>query len=371
MEPIDLTYRTMVSELAQRSLDDAFASDFSIVGRFVAVPVKGRRFWYFDEPQGGPVQKRRYVGPADDPEIASRVETFKHLKSDARARRKLVSTLVREAYLPQPDQMTGAIVQALADAGLFRLRGVLVGTTAFQCYSALLGLRLPEAAMQTGDTDFAQFHSISAAIDDSLPPMLEVLRTVDVTFREVPHQMDGRSTTAYVARSGFKVEFLTPNTGSDDHEGKPAAMPALGGASAVPLRFLDFLILEPVRAILLHRFGVPLLVPAPERYAVHKMIVAARRRAAGDATAKSHKDLRQAAILFEAMAEVRRHADLAIAWSEAWSRGTAWSDALRQSLMAYDARTRDLIRDTLASGFEALGEPFGPYASAFPTLASL
>ena len=40
---------------------------------------------------------------------------------------------------------------------------------------------------------------------------------------------------------------------------------------------LDFLIRDPVRTVLLHRSGVPVLVPSPERFAVHKLIVATRR----------------------------------------------------------------------------------------------
>jgi hypothetical protein len=43
--------------------------------------------------------------------------------------------------------------------------------------------------MQTGDADFAQFHEISVAVGDTLPPILDVLHRVDPTFREVP---DGR-----------------------------------------------------------------------------------------------------------------------------------------------------------------------------------
>jgi len=56
--------------------------------------------------------------------------------------------------------------------------------------------------------------------------------------------------------NNFQVEFLTPNRGPDDHEGKPVRMPALGGAAALPLRFLDFLIYQPIRAVLLHGAGV-------------------------------------------------------------------------------------------------------------------
>jgi hypothetical protein len=45
---------------------------------------------------------------------------------------------------------------------------VLVGTVAYQCYSAVLGTRLDAVAIQTGDAGFAQFHDMSVAIKDSL-----------------------------------------------------------------------------------------------------------------------------------------------------------------------------------------------------------
>src|SRR5436309_1946885 len=230
IQRLDITYQTLYSELVQRSLDESFTSEFSSNGRFVAVEVKGKKYWYFDTPKfDGAGQDRRYVGPTDDLEITKRVEAFKDLKADLKGRRRLVSTLTREAHLPRPPLMTGLVVGELAKAGFFRLRGVLVGTVAYQCYSAVLGRRLIAAAMQTSDADFAQFHEISAAIGDSLPPILDVLRQADPTFREIPSQADGRVSTQFVSRDGFKVEFLTPNRGSDDQEGKPVHMPALGG----------------------------------------------------------------------------------------------------------------------------------------------
>jgi hypothetical protein len=58
--------------------------------------VKGRRYWYFDQPDGKGGRTRRYVGPADDPEIASRVVKFTEQKDGLRARRRLVSSLTRE-----------------------------------------------------------------------------------------------------------------------------------------------------------------------------------------------------------------------------------------------------------------------------------
>lgn len=362
---LDITYQTLYSELVQRSLDESFTSEFSSDGRFVAVEVKGKKYWYFDTPKPGDTrQDRRYVGPADDPEITKRVEAFKDIKADLKGRRRLVSTLVREAYLPRPLPMTGQVVEGLAKAGFFRLRGVLVGTVAYQCYSAVLGRRLDASAMQTGDADFAQFHEISVAVGDSLPPILEVLRRVDPTFREIPSQMDGRVSTQFVSRDNFKVEFLTPNRGPDDHEGKPVQMPALGGAAAVPLRFLDYLIHQPIRAVLLHGAGVPVLIPSPERYAVHKLIVGSRRKEDRDANAKAAKDRLQARSIFEAMIADRQHADLASAFMEAWDRGDHWRAAIRKSIATYADSFHSSLRSELGKGIAELGSDPADYDPA-------
>lgn len=355
MQTVDHPYRVLYSELAQRTLDAQFTSQFSVAGRFVTQEVKGRRYWYFDQDMPEGRKKRQYVGPVDDEAINSRVEEFKNLKADHRARRKIVSTLIREAYYPAPDTLVGDIVEALALAGLFRLRGVLIGTTAFHAYTALLGVRLPGAAMQTGDVDFAQFHSISLAVEDAIPPVLDVLREVDPTFREIPHQADSRHATQFSARSGYKVEFLTPNTGSSEHDGRPSAMPALGGAAAQPLRFLDFLIHQPVRVVLLHNSGVPILVPAPERFAIHKLIVGSRRRRDNDGSAKAAKDRLQAVTLMEAMIEVRQGAALAEAYGEAWDRGSAWREAMEDSLDTLKPEQWDSIKAELARQFERRG----------------
>lgn len=364
MKQLDHTYQMLYSELAQRSLDAQFSSEFSLEGRFISMESRGRRYWYFDTAAENGGKHRRYVGPVDDPEITRRVEHFKDLKADYRARRKIVSTLIREAYLPRPVQAAGDIVEALARAGFFRLRGVLIGTVAFQCYGPLLGVRLPNGILQTGDADFAQFHSISVAVGDSIPPVLDVLKAVDPTFREIPHSADGRHVTQFAARSGYKVEFLTPNTGSSDHDGQPAAMPALGGASAQPLRFLDFLIYQPVRVVLLHGAGIPILVPAPERYAVHKLIVSARRRVDDDGLAKSGKDRLQAATLMDMMFQLRQGEALADAYMQAWERGPAWRQALSDGFAGLDAATGDRLKAELGRSIRQLGSDPADYGVA-------
>jgi hypothetical protein len=360
VKAIDLVYRTMFAELAQRSLDASFETDFSTAGNFVRVPVKGRDYWYFEETQ--PEKKRKYVGPGDDPEIARRVEAFKEIKDDLRARRKLVSTLTRQAGLTAPDRFTGDIVEAMGNAGIFRLRGVLVGTVAFQTYAGYLGVRLPGASLQTSDADFAQHYSLSASIEDSLPPVLDILRGVDPSFREVPHLSDPKRVTQFESASRYRVEFLTPNRGSDDYADRASPMPALGGASAQPLRFLDFLIHEPVRTVMLHRSGVPVTVPTPERYAIHKLIVASRRQSDANGIAKREKDIHQAHLLFEALEITRRHDDLAEVLAEAWNKGPSWREAIEKGLGLMQDKDREAAVATLREALSSVGEELEGFA---------
>ena len=56
----------------------------------------------------------------------------------------------------------------------------------------------------------------------------------------------------------------------------PKSYPRLN-TDAQPLRFLDFLIRDPEPTVILHGPGIYVHVPAPARYAVHKLIVSHRR----------------------------------------------------------------------------------------------
>jgi hypothetical protein len=199
----------------------------------------------------------------------------------------------------------------------------------------------------TQDADFAQFWGISQNIGDSMPPMLEVLRKVDPTFREVPNLNDPFVTTQYRNASHYKVEFLTPNRGSQDHQGKPAKMPALGGAAAQPLRHLDYLIHELERSVLLYKGGIPVTVPRTERYAVHKLIVAVERKD----QAKASKDIMQAGTLIAALAS-KRPLELAEAWQTAWQVGPRW----REKLESGRARLVQASRAALDGAVEKAAE---------------
>lgn len=328
-----LVAQTVYAELLERCSHAAFDKAFPEKGIFVSKEIKGRRYWYFQTSSAGN-RTQRYVGP-ETSEFLEQIMHHKAARDDERERQSLVSTLVRSFGFPRPIPEISNVVATLAEAGIFRLRGVLVGTVAYQTYSAMLGVRLPLAVLQTGDVDIAQFKNISVAIEDQTPPMLDVLRKADSTFREVPHPSDGRRVTSYVAKGGLRVDFLTPNVGPDTD--RPQRLPAYQ-TDAQPLRFLDYLIHEPEPAVVLHGPGIYVYVPAPERYAIHKLIISRRRHET--AAAKEAKDIKQAEGLLNVLAE-KRPSELKRAWREAYNRGQTWRTLLVESMSKLTPEVRD------------------------------
>lgn len=102
------------------------------------------------------------------------------------------------------------------------------------------------------------------------------------------------------------------------------------GVVAQRLHHLNYLIAEPIKAAITYRSGVLVQIPQPERHAIHKLIVADRRRP-GDDALKSKKDRRQAAFLIEVLAQDRPD-ELRDAYEDALSRGRKWRSRVDASL---------------------------------------
>ncbi|CUX55751.1 conserved hypothetical protein [Agrobacterium deltaense RV3] len=202
------------------------------------------------------------------------------------------------------------------------------------------------AAILTGDTGLTQDYAISSEIEDSIPPIADLLQSIDSSFRAVPHVSGSSCFNAFRNSSGYRVEFLTTNRGSEEYADQPAQMPALAGASAEPLRYMDFLIRDPVETILLHSAGVSVVVPDPFKFAVHKLILAGRRQDDAGGRAKKEKDLRQAGMLFEALQETGAGRDLADALREAWDRDPSWRKAITAGVDAVQRQYQPAVHRT-------------------------
>ncbi|WP_298918840.1 GSU2403 family nucleotidyltransferase fold protein [uncultured Roseobacter sp.] len=318
-----------------RLLRDDLVSNLK--GTAVAVTVKGRVFWY-DKYRVGNTMAQKYIGP-DSSELRGRLEQAKDLKAAEAERKREQTRLVRvlraEGYA-SADQRTGSLLSAFARTGVFRLGGTLVGTVAFRHYEGELGVRLGfDQLAQTGDIDIGSFERLSFAVGDAVEtPLAEVFS--DLKFQPMP-SIDHTRTWRWSQGGGETlVEFLMPAQRDEGVRDLPAL-----GVSAIALRHLDYLLDDPIPAASLYRSGVLIQIPRPEKYAIHKLIVADRRAGGPDAQ-KSMKDRAQAEFLIRALAELRPD-ELKEAYETALARGPKWTSRLEASLAKLPKTTREYL----------------------------
>ncbi|RID91173.1 hypothetical protein D2N39_14870 [Gemmobacter lutimaris] len=301
--------------------------------------VRNGRSYLYDRFRLGTEMKSRYLGEGT-PELRARLARAAELRAGAEARKAGMTRLARilraEGFIAT-DRDTGSLLLAFARAGVFRLGGTLVGTAAYALYQGELGVRFDSDELaQTGDIDFASFERLSVALGDRVEEnpgdILQALK-----FDPVPGVPDRQVWKWRQNRGEALVEFLTPAFG--DETVKP--LPALG-VSAQALNYLNYLIADPIPAIALYRSGVLVQIPRPERFAMHKLIVADRRRGGAD-QAKARKDRGQAAFLIGVLAQDRPD-DLAEALAEAQARGPRWRQRIEASLLRMP-ETAALLRD--------------------------
>ncbi|MDF2095725.1 nucleotidyltransferase family protein [Aquibaculum arenosum] len=308
-----------------------------ILGSIEARQRNGRTYLY-DKFRLGTEMKSCYLGE-DTPEMRARLARATELKADAKERRKTMARLARtlraEGFIAT-DRDSGSMLLAFARAGVFRLGGTLVGTGAYALYQGELGVRFDaEELAQTGDLDIASFERLSVALEDRVEETPgEILQALK--FEPVLGIHDRQVWRWRQSRGQAMVEFLTPAFGDE----RVKRLPALG-VSAQALNYLNFLIAEPIPAIALYRSGVLVQIPRPERFAIHKLIVADRRLRGPD-QAKARKERAQAEFLIAVLAEDRPD-DLAEAFQDALSRGPRWRERLEASLNRLP-RTAETLR---------------------------
>lgn len=327
---MDFRYHTATAQAAYHDLirilrDQAMVD---VRGKPFLKKVSGHNYWY-DQYRLGSKNVFRYIGE-DSEDLRARLDCVAEIKaaekSNGQERRRMVRILRSEGHLPV-DLKTGQILTAMAKVGTFRLGGTMIGTQAFRLYEGELGVRISQDAMAvTDDIDFASFERLSVALDDQVDPGLEAVFQ-ELDFGPVP----GVGKTADVwkwkqTNQNTLIEFLTPSF--EDDEGIKD-LPALG-VKARALHHLNFLIADPIQVAVLYRSGVLVQIPRPERYAIHKLIIADRRRD-GVNSLKSRKDRAQADFLIRFFAQ--EHPELiAETLEDAQSRGSAWRTRIAASL---------------------------------------
>lgn len=333
MIPLSSIALSAYTDLVRLLKDDAVAG----VDGKPTLKKRGEKAYWYAARRIGSEMRFFYIGEDSD-DTRTRIDRIKTLHATAKERQAERSRLVRllraEGMTPT-DRATGSILSALADVGTFRLGGTIVGTNAFRLYEGELGVRLPLGGMaNTGDIDVAQFEKLSVALEDQVDPSLPETFSV-LKFAPAPGLDPGLTWRWAQGGSGQMVEFLTPAFGEETIRDLPAL-----GVRAQALNYLNFLIAEPIHAAALYRAGVLVQVPRPERYAIHKLIVADRRRD-GAGSLKASKDREQAAFLIHALAEDRPD-DLHRAYTVATGVGPRWREHIANSLKRMPAEKKIL-----------------------------
>jgi hypothetical protein len=325
MDRLSLETQTLYAELQdQLTALEAQRSIGSLPGGFTTKSVKGETYYYFQYSSPGSQRQQVYVGKESSAlkRLVDQYQTEKvAFQADQRSIQRLCAQLQAGGAIVAPHAHY-RVLQSLADAGVFRMGGVLVGTHAFLAMGNPLGCRWETAGTQTQDVDIAGDRALALALPDvpaaDVPGALERL---EMGFFPVP-ELDPRSpSTSYKVRNNpLRVDVLTPAK-SRDEEYQAVTIPKFQ-AAAQALRYLDYLIENPLQVALISgKGGVMANIPNPARYAFHKLIVMQERPASEHV--KRNKDLRQASLLINLLA-AERPGDIRLAWDELVKRGEPW-----------------------------------------------
>lgn len=298
---------------------EAMRSIASLPGEFTTKALKGCLYYYFQTIlPGGRTQI--YIGPDNEQTrqlVEARQTGKEHALADEKMFQRLAAQIMAGGVTPILPEM-GRIITRLADCGVFRVGGVLVGTIAYQILGPHLGVTWESASRMTQDVDLAGDARVAIAVPDLTADVPAAIDSLQMGFFPVPRLNHKEPSTSYAVRGkALRIDLLTPSKKS---EVPPVFIRRLN-AAATPLKYLDYLIEDPISAVMIA--GTPCLVkvPQPARYALHKLIISQERDATS--TDKRLKDLLQARNLI-ALLKDDRPGDLDLARESLAKGGSSW-----------------------------------------------
>jgi hypothetical protein len=218
----------------------------------------GNQYWVREHIRVDGKKTDEYIGPVSSTDD----ETVDRLRGEIDLAKALAagSAQLRLFGYQRIDRKPAAVLEVLFNRGLFQAGLTLVGSHAYGALLNELGINAP--GYKTQDIDLARAQPLAIAL-----PAGSNLQSLSASF-------PGAETVA------AEVRVLSPKTS--------------------PL--LDFLTKEPLTtAVLSPNQVIPVLVPAPERFALHKFFSSQSRRTSD--RDKVRKDLEQAATITAALEE--------------------------------------------------------------------
>jgi len=290
----------------------------------------------------GSTKRQFSLGPDSDglrAQIEHQKTLYARAAPDLKQREKLVAMLISGGAFT-PGAADGRVLEVLAQAGAFLSGGVLVGSHAFNSYANMLGVGWGSAAMQTQDMDLASHRQVSVAMRQDTPDVKSLLLESGMGFFEVPAlNVKSPSTSFKVRGQEFHVDLLTPQ--QDATAGEPVFLPHFK-TYAHPIRFLEYLLEDNQLAAIAFRSGILVNVPAPARFAVHKLVIYRRRPAAQQV--KARKDIQQAIERVNILLE-DRPGDIWIALDAARHMPRKFQSHLKEGINLLPGNTRHVLQE--------------------------
>ena len=296
--------------------------------------INGRTYWYWQWRESGK-QVQKYIGKDTDPvtqtALAAAVEQAPP-PADAKAN---LCELLRGLFGQAVTGPMARVLKELGADGLARTNALVVGTYAFIAYQGSFAIKWPQFAM-TEDIDLAAWPLPSAF---SLN-LYESLQRTTLGFEPARRLDTAAPPVMYVVpNTHYRVDVLTPMVGRPHHD--PIQIPSIR-AHAEPLRYLDFLIDEPTLAAFPIGSGVLVRIPAPGRYAFHKLLIAPRRPTLD----KRQKDVAQARTLL-ALLVMDDPAEVQSAWKALSRKPKSWAAAVTLQMQGFPADLKAELSDVL------------------------
>lgn len=317
---LTLSAQTAYAELFEQArtfeLTNALAG---LTGSFQQLTRKGKSYWYFAYRDLDQKTRMAYVGPNDE-RVRALVERFEKIRRDKPLSPAARSALALGCGPSAPKHFR--IIKRLAEYGFFRAGGVLIGTHAFLAMGNLLGVRWSDGSA-TLDVDFAHAgRNISLALPANMRIDVHgALESLEMGLLPLA-QFDGAVGAQYRNPNDqeLRLDFVTSAT----RKGKPVVMPDLN-LVLEPLKFMEFSLEQTTQGCVIGNLGACIVnLPAPERYAVHKLIIYGERPLSE--RAKATKDLLQAACLASYFAQTDQAEVFNAAWRDALGRGKGWRE---------------------------------------------
>ena len=254
----------------------------------------GNKYWVREYIRVDGKKTDEYIGPVASVEqkavdrLAREIEAAKALAAG--------SAQLRLLGYQRLDKKPASVLEVFFNRGLIQAGLTLVGSHAYGAILNELGINAP--GYKTQDIDMARGRRLEIALAKS-SNLQSLLKETGLEFFPVPGMPSHKPSASFKLPGAetLAVDLLVPGSKT----GEIVRVDELGAYAQV-IRYLDYLVRDGMSSVALSSNQViPIAVPSPERFAVHKLFSSQSRSSAN--RDKASKDLAQAALLTAALEE--------------------------------------------------------------------